>query len=398
MAKGYRGPRAGFSLVELLIAVMFIGILMAGMANVFKSSINTFTTSSEGISSSRRNRMSFDLLYDDLNTAGLYITDLTAPPLNISLNNPVFYVLPNMPIAGAAADDPQAADELFFYLDQPLPFEGTLVGTGGGVGSWTARSAATLVKDKSAPTVPDNTFAINCVNAAYANLVRVGQSIVIKDSWDVMTIDQIVSVVGPVVNVHVAASPTSAITGVGSSGAPAKVSHVQNSDVLFYQPAQMVHYYLAMRLFDPQKATGVPCLIRDQTAYNPAGWAGIAAAAINSSIVAENVSGFKIYLSANAGAGWVGLGQTYTTFTSGWSNGMRTDLDAQLALSGRPGFTTTQGKENWIRDIPTLVRFDISTRTTTKRAEYSATPTTTAYKDFTQSLVIVPRHFGLTLN
>ena len=75
MAKRNQCPRAGFSLVELLVAVLFIGILMAGMANVFKSSVNTMATSSEGISSNRRNRMSIDLLYDDLNIAGLYITD-----------------------------------------------------------------------------------------------------------------------------------------------------------------------------------------------------------------------------------------------------------------------------------------------------------------------------------
>jgi hypothetical protein len=78
---------------------------------------------------------------------------------------------------------------------------------------------------------------------------------------------------------------------------------------------------------------------------------------------------------------------------------MRTELDTQLATAGRPDFMTTRGNENWIRSIPTLVRLDITTRTATKRAEYSATPlTTTAYKDFTQSLVIVPRHFGLTMN
>jgi hypothetical protein len=45
------------------------------------------------------------------------------------------------------------------------------------------------------------------------------------------------------------------------------------------------------------------------------------------------------------------------------------------------------------------VRLDVTTRTAVKRSEYSATPlVNTAYKDYTQSLVIVPRHFGLTMN
>ena len=151
MAKGPRFPQTGFSLVELLVAVMFVGILMAGMANVFRSSVSTLATSSEGISSGRRNRMSIDLLYDDLNTAALYITDLTAPPSNVSATNPVFYILANMPIGTGAPgppkpdpiDDPQTSDELFFYLDQPLPFEGTLAGTGGG-STYQAKSASQL--------------------------------------------------------------------------------------------------------------------------------------------------------------------------------------------------------------------------------------------------------------
>ena len=77
------------------------------------------------------------------------------------------------------------------------------------------------------------------------------------------------------------------------------------------------------------------------------------------------------------------------------------ELDSQLSLPGvgRPGYTSTAGKVNWIRDIPTLIRLDITTRTAVKRAEYSATPlTTTDFKNYTQSLVIVPRHFGLTMN
>ena len=51
-----------------------------------------------------------------------------------------------------------------------------------------------------------------------------------------------------------------------------------------------------------------------------------------------------------------------------------------------------------IRDNPILVRLDITTRTALQRGEYSSTGTTLAYKTLTQSLVMVPRHFGLTLN
>jgi prepilin-type N-terminal cleavage/methylation domain-containing protein len=395
MAKGNRCPQAGFSLVELLVAVMFIGILMAGMANVFKSSVSTLATSSEGISSARRNRMSIDLLYDDLNTAGLYITNLSSPPI-LSSTNPAFYVLPNMAVTGAAADDLQTADQLYFYLDQPLPFEGNLTGTGGAAGANNAKSASQLVMAQAAPTAGvDNSFTVDCTNASYANLVQVGQSVIIKDSWEVFNVQTITSVSGTSVTFTVGASSSVAMTGVGPSGVPPKTQHLLKSAVLFYQPAQMVCYSVQMKLFDPQKATGVPCLVRDQGTYSAAGFV----ANQPQTIVAENIAGFKIYLSANSGQSWAGLNAAYTGFTNGWVNGKQNDLNTQLATAGRPGFTSTAGDQSWLRDIPTLVRLDITTRTAMKRSEYSTTPlTTTAYKNFTQSLVIVPRHSGLVMN
>lgn len=72
--------KAGFSLVELLVALVFMALLMAGMAKVYQSSMNTFYKSSESLSSGRRNRMALDLLYDDLSAAGQYLINLTAYP------------------------------------------------------------------------------------------------------------------------------------------------------------------------------------------------------------------------------------------------------------------------------------------------------------------------------
>jgi type II secretory pathway pseudopilin PulG len=427
MAKGPRFLQTGFSLVELLVAVMFIGLLMAGMANVFQSSVSTLATSSEGISSGRRNRMSIDLLYDDLNTAALYITDLTAPPSNVTPTNPVFYVLANMPIGAPGLptpdpiNDPQTSDELFFYLDQPLPFEGTLNGTGGG-GGYQAKSASQLVNVQGvAGGVVDNTYSVDCKDPSYAALVKKGCSVLIKDSWDIMTIDQDPPPpTGNVVTFHVAANATVAMTGIGAYGAPAKTSHIPDSAVLVFQPAQMVHYAVRMKLFDPQKPKGIPCLVREQEDYNPNGW-DAAAPTLVQTIIAENVAGpitastgktptpgFKIYLSANAGVSWAGLSPTGvpkiytdTSLANDWTSGMRADLDTQLV--GRPDISTTVGHEDWIRDVPTLVRFDITTRTATQRSEYSTSynnPNSLAvvYKTFTQSLVIVPRHSGLAMN
>lgn len=394
-----RSRSGGFSLVELLVAVLFIGILMAGMANVFKSSVNTLATSSEGLSNARRNRMSIDLLYDDLNSAGMYLTDLSSPP-KLSPDNPPFYVVPNVPIAGATADDPASADQLFFYMDEPLPFEGRISNSGGAVyalGSDTAPNASELVLEGRAATDVDRTYLIDCGEVSYAKAVKKGNSVIFKDAWETFYVQEDPPPpTGTQVIIKLGASPDSTITGVGASGGPPKAKHLMGSGVLFYRPGQMVRYSVKMKQFDPQKTTGVPCLVRDQGTYAPGGFV---ADASQESVVAENVSGFKVYLSANSGQSWAGYGQTYTGFAAGWTQGLRAELDTQLATAGRADFQTTVGNDNWIRSIPTLVRLDITTRSAVKRAEYSAAPLTSAsYKDFTQSLVIVPRHFGLPMN
>ena len=53
----FNASQQGFSLVELLVALAFTMFLMAGMANIYKSSLSTFYTSGESVSSARRNRM-----------------------------------------------------------------------------------------------------------------------------------------------------------------------------------------------------------------------------------------------------------------------------------------------------------------------------------------------------
>ncbi len=166
----------GFSLVEMLVALVFTMILMAGMATVFKSSLTTFYTAGEKLASVRRNRSAIDLLYEDLNAAGMFLTDLSAPPSNLSTNNPAFYILPNMLIAGATADGPATADELYFYFDQPLAFEATLISAGDGTDS--ARTAAELVLAQEAQQASDNTFRIECRDAVYADSIHVGQQFI----------------------------------------------------------------------------------------------------------------------------------------------------------------------------------------------------------------------------
>lgn len=387
--------RAGFSLVEMLVALLFTGLLMAGMAQVFKSSLGSFTTSGEILSAARRNRSSIDLLYDDLNSAGMYLTELALPP-KFNSANPGFYILPNQAVAGSGADGPATADQLLFYFDQPLAFEGRLGNPNA------AKDNNTAVLDDASITNDNRTFTIDCLDPAYADLVQPGMSIFFKDFGTSMPIQSASASGSSVTIVGGMGSISKQVAGRGYSDAGQKGKHIMNSGIIFFIPDQMVRYSIKMKVLDPAVPGGVPCLVRDQGTYADGGF--VAAPALES-IITENVSGFKVYLSANAGQTWAGYGAGYSGLSAGWDNGIKADLNTQLVTAGRQDFTSIKSTDDiWFRRLPVLVRLDITTRSATKRPEYYRDPVTgmgsstiAAFKDVTQSLVIVPRHFGLPI-
>ncbi len=392
-----QAAQRGFSLVELLVALTFTMVLMAGMANVYKSSLSTFYTSGESVSSARRNRMSVDLLIDDLNTTCMYLTDLSVPP-PVSATVPPFFIVPNMPIANAGPNDPATGDELYFYMDQSLAFEGAIAGAAGS--NVTQRTASELVVAGVVPDpANDSTFVIDCGSDSYAKQVKKGQVFIFKDSWETAYIQNDPAVSGKFVSVVAGAAPNAMITGMGPAGLPSKAKHLATSGIVFILPAQMVRYRIEILRLDPSVPNGIPCLVRDQGTYD----AAVFTPTLAQQVVSENIAGFKVYLSTDAGASWAGLLPSglpagYTGFSNGWDQGIRAAVDAQLAAKGRPDYKSTRSSEHWFRSIPTLVRVDVTTRTATQRSEYSTTGTTLAYRNLTQSLVFVPRHSGLSMN
>ncbi len=389
-------PQGGFSMVEMLVALLFTGLLMAGMSQVFKSSLSSFYTSGEALSSARRSRMSLDLLYDDLNTAGMYLVSLSSPPMGFTPTSSGFYIIPNQPVldAGSGADDPATADELYFYVDMPLSFEGKLVTAAPGAGKYVS-DGAEFDPNSLAP------YYVDCGNSSYANLVKKGQFFIPKDSWETLYVSE-VTATGKFVTITPGGSPSSGITGLGAAPAPSRFLHIADgkTQVVFFVPAQTLRYSIKMKPLDPdpqaQNPGGIPCLVRDQGTYNPGGF--VADPALES-IVAENVQGFKVYLSADAGQTWAGDPATGGKDLLEWDS-VRKSIDEQFAKTGRPEMNTTQGDESWFRKGPTLVRIDVTTRTATKRAEYNPkiqTDPQAKYKETTQTVVMVPRHFGLPI-
>lgn len=404
----------GFSLVEMLVALLFTSLLMAGMATVFKASIHSFYTSGEKLSSIRRNRIALDLMYDDLNTAGMALVDITsALPSSDTASNPAFYILPNQDVKTASGTLVCSTDELYMAFDQPLPFEGTLTRGGG------ANDEGGTAVDKvltggsstagSGSTLGDNQYVIECGDATYAHAVKTSMYLQIKDdlSHAALQITGTPVVTGTKVTVTALTDPsiTTQVTGRGDSGSLRANKRVTGSGVVFITPSQMVRYHIVVLKLDPAQADGIPCLIREQGAYDSS--AAFVADSSQTQIIAENVSGFKVYLRANlpdttaspspATNPWAGEGVTGKTFAAGWTNGIQAALNTQLNAIARADHTTTEGNPSWYRDNPILVRLDITTRTAGQRAEYSTTQNVLAYKTLTQSLVLMPRHFGLTM-
>jgi hypothetical protein len=402
----------GFSLVELLVALVFTLFLMMGMAAVFRSSLTTFYTSGENISSTRRNRLAIELLGEDINMAGMYLTDMSMPPFTVP-KMPPFHIRPNMPIEDKGDDDPNlgATDELYFYIDEPLPFEGTLDQAGS-----TQQSAAEMVLSGAAINT-SNEYKVKFLSRDYAAQVEKlvagyktedGVDVppqrvvaIFKDFWEAMEVGS-PKASGQNLTFSASALANSGITGSGGSQLPSRVSHLPNAGVVFVKPAQMVMYTIKMLNLDPNKPDGlVPCLVRYQCTYPYSGT--FSRDPDSMQLITENVSGFKVYLSVNGGATWAGLNYGGEGFETGWdgTGGIRSQIDEQLKTAGRPGFQNTIGNEHWFRTTPTLVRVDVTTRTATKRADsYSGGPDehpVPVYKQLTQTLIFVPRHFGLPM-
>jgi prepilin-type N-terminal cleavage/methylation domain-containing protein len=409
--------RSGFTLVEMMIALVFTGVLMAGMAGVFRADVANAYTTSERTGSLRRNRLALDLLYDDVNSAGVFIQDLTSAPA-FSSANPGFYILPSQSVANFTVDGQQQyADQLFFYMDQPLPFIGTLTASNGA-------SDARNVSTGTAYNAADTQFGVDCSAPVYAGQVsstlQAGLPlwVTFMDQWDPRAVTGLVAPVAAgaqVITIQTGADTTSAYTSRGYAGNE-HFPHNQNSAVLFFIPGQMVRYSIQMLKLDPNPSTPnsfLPCLVRDQGTYSGSGFTPNPN--LPQQVITENVSAFRCWISS--APAWLAQHQPNMTWApfnavgndqgvgTGWTNGVLADFNTQLGMTAAAGVTSTSAPavvsgsgQAWFRSIPAVLRLDITTRTALARSEYSATPSTsTAYATITQSLIVEPRNFGLPL-
>lgn len=389
-----RRALAGFTLLELLIALFFTGILMAGLARVFRGSFTTFVTANEGLSALRKNRMALDLLQDDFNQVGMFPTKLSNLPTGMSSGNEPFRVDPDQSTDAVSG---KTSDHLYMMWDEAMPLDATLVGSGTGGTVFESSSVLDLAAQGgtlgTGPSIGNTSdCSFDCKDPVMAQAVvdminRTGgrPKLVLRSavaSVMAMTTGS-ASRSGSVVTAKWDQSEAGTMSPLGPSGDQKFIrGNPQAGDgLLAINSLQQFRYRVVDRTVAPGQTA--PCLVREQGTYNAGGF--VADASLTT-VVTEFVEQFKVYFSVDRGTTWVGL----TAAAGDWAT-MKAQLTSKLQTVGRAGPGSDLSNVHWYREVPTLVRVDVTTRTPTKRAEYG----TTGFQTKTQSLVVMPRHFGL---
>ncbi len=380
-----------FSLVELLVALVFTSLLMAGMAKVFQSSVKTYNATNETLGAQRTNRWAMDQLSDDLSQAGLVFPDRALPTFILNGSEPLFSITPGASVAGVTRvsdSDPSAtqaetvtADAIQFLMDVPLALTGT----------WTTATAGNETNPGGTPTSAPTSAAITFTLGAYTDL-KAGDVMVILDSgesgkWEHPVITGAANPVVFETDTTKLANYTSIPTNPGIA-----LSHNAGVPVYFIRPAQLVRYSVQAVALDPaNSAIKLPCLVRQQANYPTSG--SVDWTTVSTQIIAENVDGFRVDLSFDGGTTWART--TGVTPPTTWGT-IQTNANNQLSTAGLAGFTSITDATNpdWYRGINCLIRIDLTTRAPIRREEFSATAGVRAYKLRTQTLMISPRNFG----
>jgi hypothetical protein len=365
----------------MLIAVMFIGILTAGMFRVYSSNLAGFQRVNDMIGSQRRGRWALASLQDDVATIGFFALVPLNQPTGYSVTagtQEPFMVLPaptpvvvtgpdpNAPATLVTAALPVNPDELQFVSDFPVPIQAT-------VGAPPTATALTL----------------DIVSGSMAD-VQVGDVVAVLDAN--LEQVQVGSIGGNTIAVSaVAAAMQSSTQSGGYALSPTLGNHQVGTPVFIYRPNIVTRYSLQPQAWDPANpAITVPCLVRQQATYPPGGtlinWAGVP-----SNVIAENIDGFRVDMSFDGGATWLRNG------AANW-DALVTAIGGQLAAFGAAGVPVRDPNNPlWFRTYPFMIRLDVTSRSAAPRAEASDVQGVAAYVRRTQTLMVSPRNFGLPL-
>jgi len=391
-------------MVEMLVALFFVSILMAGLAKVFRSGVKTYVSGSEKVGAMRRSRMSLDLLQEELNAAGQFLIALGGgyPPLQ----EDGFQVLPQVDYTDGGLDakghaikldvdldDPEDrfSAEVTMVLDEVLPMEGQIIGLGSG-GTTTQTQMVAAGTDVTAAS---DSFKVKFAQPLQATHLqeafRSGAELfaIFRNGYECKALT---AGAASGATATLTLSPTIAAadgTPTGSSGMLFQNMQKNDDRVLFIQRLSRISYGIQPMKLDPSGDKATPCLVRRDLGT------GVA------TLVAENVINLGVDLSVDGGQTWLESrtagyrGGDRTAQVGVWTGKFKADLQGRLPAGSQALQRMQANPFHWFRELPVMVRLRVKTRTAMSREEHSSTLGQRRYHVQEQAVILNPKHFGL---
>lgn len=379
--RSLRGLQGGFSLVELLVALVFTSLLMAGMFRIFQASASQFTSQLETMGIQRRARFGLLWLQDDLFQAGYHFPPGVEGALTGSGQDPLTIGTGSTKVT---TTDPAGntvdlgfPDELQVYMDIPLGVEGSL-------------SAAAKYGDSSlSVTVPSG-----------ASTLQDGDIAWIQDSQPYEFFLVTPSVSGTDVTLAIKGGPgggtlTDALgNDVAAGGAHPIVTsqaHFANAPVTFIRPQQVVRYTIQSLKLDAETTANTPCLVRQTRSLSSTTWS-------DPTILMDGVTRFALDWSLDGGKTWVRQANGLTA--SDWSD-VKTATDTAFKAQGSPLTKSLPGGLSsitdpiWFNYVPVTLKVELETQTQIKRTDYTSVSNTADYRTRRQTILISLRNSSL---
>ncbi|BDU77222.1 PilW family protein [Mesoterricola sediminis] len=372
-----RNRSLGFSLTELLIAVVFTSFLMAGMYKVFTANVSAFSTTLELSGMQRNARWALALLQNDVQQAGYLMPPRVVTELLANTQPAILIETSANAVTLTHSDGTTESignpDELQVVMDVPLTTQATV----------------------AADTAPGGT-SLGCAFASGGALVKSGDIIFVKDSAMELFVasaapdkDGLVSFTtgGDLQNDY-----GNNVVNPLISGQVMK-AHKKGAEVGFIRPLQVVSYTIQALALDPSNsAATVPCLVR-RTRTLGGSWG-------TAEVIMEGVTSFKLDWSLDGGQTWIR--QVNNLATSQWAAIQTATASAFTTLASQsplaaslPGGMSSATDPFWFNYASVLLKIDVETRTQLRRTEYAKTPNQAAYRTRRETLFVSPRNFAL---
>lgn len=384
--------RRGFSLVELLVALVFTSLLMAGMFKIFQASTSTFATAAETLGIQRDARWGLNLLQEEVLQAGFLLPPYTTPLINPT-SSTAQPPLMMQKTAYTPTDATAPVDELQMIVDMPMNLSGT------------------LTKDTA---IGDTTLNVS-LPAGSAD-IKEGDVLLMQDSnWELFTINAADASAGTVTIEP--ESPSAPLQDAyGNQLQPfrhesVQFAHRSTGEFAIYRPMTVVRYTVVPRKLDPSDPTAtVPCLVRQRrplktdpnSIWNPDLDTPQTTSPADEQILLQGVTGFRVDWSFDGGKTFIRAAGSGDDWDS-----IRSTVDKILTTSTSPVVLQSKGVSNlddpyWVRYTPIIIRIDVTTRTRLKRTEYTAnldpSNPVASYRTRTETLMLSPRNFALGAN